>query len=120
MSAAVFEVNVYPLAEHRRTQFDEFYTEQFEPLLIATGEITPIATLRTETAANTFPRLPVRENEHVFVTLSRFADEAAHDKHAGARTTQPSSTQLTGRPHLLTTEAPQILRLEPTPRSTLS
>ncbi|MEP7020184.1 MAG: NIPSNAP family protein [Pseudonocardiales bacterium] len=119
-SATVFEVSVHPLTAHQGGHFDELYTEQFEPLLIAGSEITPIATLRTETAANTFPRLPVREKEHVFVTMSRFADEATYDTHVGVRTTQPSSTQLTGRVHLLTAEAPQILRLAPTPRSTLS
>ncbi|MFG3259360.1 NIPSNAP family protein [Streptomyces sp. NPDC048172] len=38
---------------------------------------TPLATLRTEPAANSYPRLPVREREHVFVHLVRHADEAA-------------------------------------------
>ncbi|MCP3802526.1 NIPSNAP family protein [Allokutzneria sp. A3M-2-11 16] len=33
----------------------------------------PIACFRSEYAANTFPALPVREGEHVFVTVERFA-----------------------------------------------
>ncbi|SDM79185.1 NIPSNAP family protein [Allokutzneria albata] len=33
----------------------------------------PLACFRSEYAANTFPALPVREGEHVFVTVERFA-----------------------------------------------
>jgi hypothetical protein len=36
-----------------------------------------LAPLITETAANSFPRLPVRENDPVFVWIARFPDEAA-------------------------------------------
>ncbi len=34
--------------------------------------------LETEASANTFPRLPVREGEHAFVWLARFADVPTH------------------------------------------
>src|SRR5690348_8073698 len=33
----------------------------------------------TELAENTFPQLPVREGEHVFVWFASFADEEARD-----------------------------------------
>jgi hypothetical protein len=32
----------------------------------------------TETAENTFPQLPVREGEHVFVWFASFADDEAY------------------------------------------
>jgi hypothetical protein len=36
-----------------------------------------LATLTTEAAANTFPRLPVREHDPVFAWIARFPDERA-------------------------------------------
>jgi hypothetical protein len=39
--------------------------------------VTPISRLETEPAENTFPRLPVRAGENVFVWVARFDDDAA-------------------------------------------
>ncbi|AGZ39914.1 NIPSNAP family protein [Actinoplanes friuliensis] len=39
------------------------------------------ATFTTAYEQNTFPALPVRENEHVLVTFTRFDDQAALDEH---------------------------------------
>ena len=44
---------------------------------LADAAITPIARLETEPAENTFPRLPVRTGEHVFVWFARFDDAEA-------------------------------------------
>jgi hypothetical protein len=41
---------------------------------LADAGIAPIARLETEPAENTFPRLPVRTGEHVFVWFARFDD----------------------------------------------
>lgn len=75
-----------------------------------------LATLVTEPAANSFPRLPVREGEHVFASFARFDDAAAHARHAGSMASSPgwrvAAKDLD--PHLLRTET---LRLVPTPRS---
>jgi NIPSNAP protein len=59
----------------------------------------------TETRPNNFPRLPVRENDHVFVWFATFAD-AGDCERAMAR--------LTAFPNPF-----EVLRLEPTPRSEL-
>ncbi|GAA2061148.1 NIPSNAP family protein [Streptomyces albiaxialis] len=51
----------------------------------------PLATLRTEPAANSYPRLPVREGEHVFVRLARYPDEAACRAHGPTLVLAPTA-----------------------------
>jgi hypothetical protein len=108
---------------HRDQPFDQafahFFDRRARPALIATGAM-PLACLQTEPAENTFPALPVRVGENVFVWLARF----------------PSATHLSGhlhqiersghwRDHVLPalsamiTGGPQQLRLAPTTRSLL-
>ncbi|WP_344877069.1 NIPSNAP family protein [Allokutzneria multivorans] len=48
---------------------DEPFTDAFADSL----EYEPLVCLRSEYAANTFTALPVREGEHVFVTVENFA-----------------------------------------------
>jgi hypothetical protein len=90
-----------------------------QPLIVDAGA-TPLATLRTETAANTYHALPVREDRHVVVTFTRHDDSDDHARHQDrlthSRHWQELQQQL--RPHL--TEPPQHLRLRPTARSLLS
>lgn len=78
-----------------------------------------LATYASEYAANTFPALPVREGEHVLVCLCAFADAHHHVAHLARLAHQPgwneAARALDGR--LL--RAPAILRLAPTPRSSL-
>ncbi len=54
------------------------------PALEETGA-TVLPSLVTEGSENTFPALPVRENEHVFVTMSRFDSEGAYEQHVALR-----------------------------------
>jgi hypothetical protein len=99
--------------------FADFFDRQARPVLIETGAM-PLACLQTEHAENTFPALPVRTDENVFVWLARF----------------PSAAHLSGHLHRLErfgrwrdsvlpalsamiTGAPQRLRLAPTARSLL-
>jgi len=65
-------------------------------------DLPPLATFTTEYAENTFPALPVRVGEHVFVWFARFDDQAALDKHLAA--VDPATT---------------VLELAPTARSLL-
>jgi hypothetical protein len=72
----------------------------------------------TEAGPNTFPRLPVREGENVFVWLARFADARAHGQWlerlaADAEWTDHAEPAWCGRLH----GAVQPLRLAPTARS---
>ncbi len=76
-----------------------------------------VATFVTEPAANTFPRLPVRTDESVVVSMFRFGDRDAMDR-ALRRATALRDTA----PDALLAafmRAPEVLRLEPTGGSAL-
>ncbi len=57
--------------------FVDFFERALAPVLTETGAAI-LASFVTEPCPNTFPRLPVREPEHVFVWFSRFSDPAAY------------------------------------------
>ncbi|MGJ6960388.1 NIPSNAP family protein [Streptosporangium sp. G11] len=62
-------------------EFARFFDDRVAPLLAETGA-APLARLRTEHAENTYPALPVRTGEDVFVWFSAFASQERHDEHA--------------------------------------
>jgi hypothetical protein len=68
---------IYPLATPVDDQFVAFFTSDVTPVLRASGA-TMLAQFVTEPSENTFPALPVREGEHVFVWFASFADEAGY------------------------------------------
>jgi hypothetical protein len=81
---------------------------------------TILAELVSDHSENTFPRLPVREGENVFVWLARFDDRAAYDRYlqrlgGDARW----SGELFAALHKQIAGFPELLLLEPTPRSLL-
>jgi quinol monooxygenase YgiN len=92
--------------------------ESARPLLQAAGAM-PLATLVTESAENTFPRLPVREGEHVVAWFSQFRDRDAHDRYLATLDASPAWRRIEGA---LLRDAPRgadVLLLEPTARSRL-
>jgi len=62
--------------------FATFFAQRMMPAIEAAGG-RAVATLTTETAANTFPRLPVREGDPVFLWIAPFADQAAERAFSG-------------------------------------
>ncbi|WP_053086078.1 NIPSNAP family protein [Nitratireductor soli] len=60
----------------------DFFENRVRPLL-ERASAKVLATLVSETSPNTFPRLPVREGETVFVWLSGFRDIRDYAVHAG-------------------------------------
>jgi quinol monooxygenase YgiN len=97
-------VTIYQRDQPSGQALADFFDRQVRPALIETGA-TPLACLQTEHAENTFPALPVRTGENVFVSLARF----------------PSQAHLDGYLRLLGSSAgaAQQLRLAPTARSLL-
>ncbi|MFC9819529.1 NIPSNAP family protein [Streptomyces erythrochromogenes] len=87
------------------------------PLLRSTGA-APIAAYATETAPNTFPRLPVRTGENTAVVLTSHPDEEAHRRHLAALRAHPvaGNEVLPGIEREQTSD-PRTLRLAPTGRS---
>ncbi|EFL34847.1 conserved hypothetical protein [Streptomyces viridochromogenes DSM 40736] len=104
----------------RRPHAIELIRDGLLPVLHKTGP-APLAALTTETAPNTFPRLPVRTGENVAVVLTSYPDEDAHRRHL----TEVHSHPLT-RDEILPalnreqTAPPRTLRLAPTGRSLIS
>jgi len=74
---------------------------------------TLLGSFVTEPAANTFPRLPVREGEHVFVWVAAFTDDHLYANFRSAF----GETAASFRERL--SMAPEILELTPTERSLL-
>ncbi|WP_433178253.1 NIPSNAP family protein [Actinoallomurus sp. CA-150999] len=108
---------------HRDRPFDQefadFFTHQVRPVLAETGA-TPLACLQTEHAENTYPALPVRTGENVFVWFARFADQADLTAHL-RRLEHSRAWHEQVLPHLSATITgePQRLTLTPTARSLL-
>lgn len=99
--------------------FADFFDREARPVLIQTGA-TPLACLQTEHAENTFPALPVRTNENVFVWLARFPSAA----HLGGHLRQIDRSdswhdRVLPALSAMITGGPQQLRLAPTARSLL-
>jgi quinol monooxygenase YgiN len=88
---------------------DDTFAERLERGVaswIAGAGATALASFVSEHAPNTFPALPVRENEHVLACFAAFDDDAHWQRHRESLTA--------------TVPAPrQLLRLAPTARSLL-
>jgi hypothetical protein len=85
---------VYAFEEPVGSPFVDFFETKIAPVLCAAG-----ASLRgyyvREPAENTFPQLPVREGEQVFVWFASLADEEAYAAyHMVLTASQPWSTSL--------------------------
>ena len=99
--------------------FVEFFEKTVKPFFSDSG-VSVVACFVTEHSENTFPMLPVREGENVFVWFARFADSAAYDRHVAGLEKSPRwrneiSKELAQR----LKRAPEILKLSPTSRSLL-
>ena len=99
--------------------FARLFESEAQPRIAAAG-VDVVGHFVTEDSPNTFPRLPVREGERVWVTLARYPDAAAYGRTRAAFDADPAwrdrvRSQL--RPFLV--RDPEVLRLKPTARSLL-
>lgn len=99
--------------------FVDFFERAMKPLLTDAGAPV-LAYFATEESANTFPALPIREGEHVFIWFSHFPDEAAYQAYATAfdrslRWRSEVEEELNRR----LKGSPEVLKLSPTARSLL-
>ncbi|MGW0185401.1 NIPSNAP family protein [Streptomyces sp. NPDC003362] len=90
------------------------------PTLAETGP-APLAALTSETAPNSFPRLPVRTGENVAVVLTSYPGESAYRRHLAAVLAHPRvRDEILPGLEREQTAAPRTLRLAPTGRSLVS
>jgi hypothetical protein len=110
--------NIYYFDAPVEPAFVEFFETVVAPRLSAAG-IPILASFVTETSVNTYPRLPVREHEPVFVWFARFLDASDYAQHL---TTLGASAAWSGVAEALQRKLrapPEVIRLQPTPRSQL-
>ena len=99
--------------------FCAFYAATMAPRMAAAGA-TPLAAFVTEDSPNSFPRLPIRENATVLVSILGFSGAAAHRAYQAALAAGPDWREVAGDPLLAQfMRKPEILRLEPAARSRL-
>ncbi|MDR8414673.1 NIPSNAP family protein [Nonomuraea sp. 3-1Str] len=92
--------------------FPAFFAERVSPALAGAG-MPPIACFETEHAVNTYPALPVRTGENVFVWFARF--EREEDAGKAHEALEMEAALLEGQ----VAGAPQRFRLSPAARSAL-
>jgi hypothetical protein len=114
-SPGVLMATVFPLRESATPALLDHCRHRMAPTL-QRGGARQVAWFCTETSPNTFARLPVREGEHVLLSLALFGRDAAlsafQDSGAWERGALPGlAPWLAGEP--------QTLRLQPTARSAL-
>jgi hypothetical protein len=99
--------------------FVDFFDRVLKPEQIEAGALI-IAHFVTESSANNFPALPVREGENVFVWFSRFRDHAAYERYVSALARSSLWGGEISRELAQRVKGPSdVLRLSPTARSRL-
>jgi quinol monooxygenase YgiN len=116
--SGLLAITIWRLAQGAAAELPALFRRHLEPALAAAGVVV-LATYVTEHSENTFPGLPVRENEEFFVWISLYEDEEAHARRVDAleRSARWGEAGQVLAPHL--SDAPQTLRLRPTARSAI-
>ncbi|MGN2253330.1 NIPSNAP family protein [Frateuria sp. GZRe12] len=112
--AGLLSATVCPVPPSDAAPLARSFDMQVRPVLGRLGAPV-LGQFVTEPARNTFPRLPVREGESVFVWFAAFADARAQARHRAAAAADPIVDAWVHRLEAL----PETLRLAPTPRSLL-
>jgi hypothetical protein len=108
----IVEATILHLGAPADAELVAFFEDELAPRITGAGA-SVLAYLVTEGSENTFPALPVRAGENVFVWFAGFADRAAYESAYPERTEIANAARRA--PGLAQT--PRALRLAPTPRS---
>jgi hypothetical protein len=111
---------IYYFNKPQNSDFINYFEHTIHPELME-ADVSVLAYFVTEDSPNTFPQLPVREGEHVFVWFAGFEDQAEYESHlARLATSKLWKEEITTflKKHLK--GPPEVLRLTPTPRSWLT
>ncbi|CAN7682294.1 NIPSNAP family protein [Mesorhizobium sp. LjNodule214] len=107
---------------HLRPGHEAGFAEDFKagavPLLKTLGAIL-LGAFVTEHAENSFPRLPVRSGENVFIGVIGFDSAEAHDRHKAALAASPAWQAFLQAAEPNRARPTQTLRLSPTAQSLL-
>jgi hypothetical protein len=116
---ALVVATIYYFASPLAPDFIHFFERTLRPVTESL-DATISASFVTENSDNTFPALPVRAGENVFVWFSKFPDSAAYGNYLAALS---RSERWLGEVSPVLTRslerAPEVLKLSPTARSQL-
>jgi hypothetical protein len=112
-AAGLLVATIYTLDGPAHDGFIAYFRAEVAPELARAG-IVLVGTFATETSANNFPRLPVREGEHVFVWFALYASLGEYRQRSAA-----VARSVTADIETCLKSPSQVLRLLPTPRSLL-
>ncbi len=110
--------SIYSIEPSHERDVVEIFDRFIRPALEETGA-SVLASFVTDPSENTFPALPVREGEHVFVALARFENDAAYARHLDERAASPSCHEASQRLAGFLLRPIETLRLSPTANSRL-
>ncbi|RWB22190.1 MAG: NIPSNAP family protein [Mesorhizobium sp.] len=108
----IVEIQIHHLRPGMEAGFAERFQAEAVPQLAANGTRL-LGAFVSEHAENTFPRLPVRAGENVFIAVLGFDDETAHARYSVALAASRDTLQADR------TKPAEVLRLTPTARSLL-
>jgi len=118
-AVSVHTAFIFPLAPERADAFPAYFATTLLPALVDSGAPSG-ARFVTEESENTFPRLPVRDKERVFVWIGRFTDRTEHRAFSLRLHASPGWMKAMSDGFGGFTNAPlSICRLSPTGRSLL-
>jgi hypothetical protein len=111
---------IYYLRGPAGAEFINVFEHTIRPVLVEAGA-SVLAYFVTEDSPNTFPALPVREGEYVFVWFGGFPDQDAHKTHlTKLRESKLWNNKIGIFLRKQIQGKPEVLRLTPTPRSWLT
>ena len=116
----VVTATIYYFSRPVNSDFIRYFENTMHPVLMET-DAQLLAYFVTEDSPNTYPQLPVREGEHVFVWFAGFPSQAAYQQHSTNLARANLWNEEISR-HLKRRliKKPEVLRLSPTPRSRLT
>ena len=118
--AGFVTATIYYFEKPVKSDFINYFENTMQPALIEAGA-SILAYFVTEDSPNTFPALPVREGENVFVWFAGFREAEAYEHHvtelAESKVWKEEISKSLKR---RLKRKPEILRLSPTTRSRLT
>lgn len=110
---------IYYLDAPAAPELIDFFDRTVVPVAAECG-VRVLAAFETDASPNTFPALPVREGEQVFVWFAMYRDAAEYEEHVAAMGRSVRwKAEVEGGLARWVRRAPEVLRLTPTGRSRL-
>lgn len=116
--AGLVVASIHYLWKDPEEGFSEFFEKEFAPLLEQAG-MPVLGAYLPERSENTFPRLPVRQHEKLFVWFTHVPGPEAYGAALAKLSSEPRHGDVLKKLRAFEERQPQTLRLRPTARSLL-